>query len=173
MSEEKSVVYLVRCSDNSLYCGISNDFERRLIEHNSGKGAKYTKSRGPVDLVGISPEMTKSEALKLEYRIKLTAADKKIVELKETGLQISIKWDLQALVKEIRALGKKVERIAKRRTGNWDSHPQDGVGHMEMYDFPVSSIFCDIHYFLKKSKGVKEYRNEHPEYIQYISERYL
>ena len=112
------MVYLVRCSDNSLYCGISNDFERRLIEHNSGKGAKYTKSRGPVDLVGISPEMTKSEALKLEYRIKLTAADKKIVELKETGLQISIKWDLQALVKEIRALGKKVERIAKRRTGN-------------------------------------------------------
>ena len=84
MSEKKWVVYLVRCSDNSLYCGISNDFERRLIEHNSGKGAKYTKSRRPVDLVGISPEMTKSEALKLEYRIKLTAADKKIAELKKT-----------------------------------------------------------------------------------------
>ena len=109
MSEEKWVVYLVRCSDHSIYCGISNDFERRLIEHNSGKGAKYTKSRGPVDLVGISPEMTKSEALKLEYRIKRTVAGKKIAELEKIGLQISIKRDLQALVKEIRTLGKKCQ----------------------------------------------------------------
>ena len=51
------------------------------MEHNSGKGAKYTKSRRPVELVGISPEMTKSDALKLEYRIKLLPADKKISEL--------------------------------------------------------------------------------------------
>jgi len=113
MTDEKWVVYLVRCSDNSLYCGISNDFERRLIGHNSGKGAKYTKSRRPVELVGISPEMTKSEALKLEYRIKRTPVDKKIAELKKTGLQISIRRDLHILVKEIRTLGKKVERIAK------------------------------------------------------------
>ena len=81
MSNKKYVVYLVRCSDNSLYCGISNDFKTRLIEHNSGKGAKYTKSRRPVELVGISPEMTKNEALKLEFRIKQLPADKKISEL--------------------------------------------------------------------------------------------
>ena len=81
MSKKKWIVYLVRCSDKSLYCGISNDFKSRLIEHNSGKGAKYTKSRRPVELVGISPEMTKSDALKLEYRIKLLPADKKISEL--------------------------------------------------------------------------------------------
>jgi predicted GIY-YIG superfamily endonuclease len=58
-----------------------------LIEHNSGKGARYTRSRRPVELVGISPEMTKSEALKLEYRIKQLAADKKIAALtrKENG----------------------------------------------------------------------------------------
>jgi len=111
MREEKWVVYLVRCSDNSLYCGISNDFERRLEKHNSGKGAKYTKSRKPIELVGISPEMTKSEALKLEYRINRTPADKKIAQLEKTGLQISIKRDLKALAKEIRALGKKLERI--------------------------------------------------------------
>ncbi len=113
MSEEKWVVYLVRCSDNSLYCGVSNDFERRLEEHNSGKGAKYTKSRKPVELVGISPEIAKSDALKLEYRIKRTVAGKKIAELEKTGLKITIKRDLQILAKEIRALGKKVERIAK------------------------------------------------------------
>jgi putative endonuclease len=82
MSDKEWVVYLVRCSDKSLYCGISNDFESRLIEHNSGKGAKYTKSRRPVEIVGISPEMTKSQALKFEYRVKQAPAGKKISVLK-------------------------------------------------------------------------------------------
>ena len=91
MNDKKWVVYLVRCSDKSLYCGISNDYKNRLIEHNSGKGAKYTRSRRPVDLVGISSEMTKSEALKLEYRIKQLPAGKKIAALtgKESGMTIS------------------------------------------------------------------------------------
>jgi putative endonuclease len=88
MNNPKWVVYLVRCSDNSLYCGISNDFKSRLIEHNSGKGAKYTRSRRPVELVAISPEMTKSEALKLEYRIKQLPADKKLSELRREDNEI-------------------------------------------------------------------------------------
>ena len=88
MSNKNWIVYLVRCSDNSLYCGISNDIKSRVIEHNSGKGAKYTRSRRPIELVSISDEMTKSEALKLEYRIKRLPADEKLVELtndKEKG----------------------------------------------------------------------------------------
>ncbi|MFC1578241.1 GIY-YIG nuclease family protein [Thermodesulfobacteriota bacterium] len=76
MNTNKWVVCLVRCSDNSLYCGISNNIKNRLMDHNSGKVAKYTRSRRPVELVGISPEMTKSEALKLGYRIKQLPADK-------------------------------------------------------------------------------------------------
>ena len=106
MNNKKQVAYLVRCSDKSLYCGISNDLNRRLIEHNLGKGAKYTRSRRPVDLVGISPEMTKSEALKLEYRIKQLPTNKKISKLtrKENRMTIS-KKDLQALEKKIK--GKK------------------------------------------------------------------
>ena len=96
MSAKKWVVYLVRCSDKSLYCGISNDLKNRLIEHNSGKGARYTRSRRPVELVGTSPEMTKGEALRLEYRIKQLSAGKKMAELKgkESGMTISEK-DLQ------------------------------------------------------------------------------
>ena len=81
MKENNWVVYLVRCVDNSLYCGISNEVKNRLIEHNSGKGAKYTRSRRPVELVGISPEMTKSSELKLEYRIKQLPTDKKIAAI--------------------------------------------------------------------------------------------
>jgi len=61
--KKKWVVYLVRCSDHSLYCGISNDIDNRVTEHNSGKGAKYTRSRRPVELMGTSGEMTKSDAL--------------------------------------------------------------------------------------------------------------
>jgi putative endonuclease len=81
MKKKKWVVYLIRCSDRSLYCGISNDLKNRLIEHNTGRGSRYTRSRRPVELVGVSFDMTKSEALKLEYRIKQLPADKKIAEL--------------------------------------------------------------------------------------------
>ena len=83
MSEKKWVVYLLRCSDNSLYCGVSNNIEKRVIEHNSGMGAKYTRSRRPVVLVGTSRDMAKGDAFKLEYRIKQLPADKKIVELEK------------------------------------------------------------------------------------------
>ena len=77
----KWVVYLVRCSDNSLYCGVTNDLDSRLAAHNAGKGAKYTKSRLPVKLVCVSHGMSKSEAFKLEYRIKRMPAQRKPIEL--------------------------------------------------------------------------------------------
>ena len=81
MNKKEWVVYLVRCADESLYCGITNDIERRLVAHNSGKGAKYTKSRIPVEMAGVSSKMTKSEALKLERRIKQVPSGKKVFEL--------------------------------------------------------------------------------------------
>ena len=83
MSAKIWVVYLLRCSDNSLYCGISNNIEKRVVEHNTGLGAKYTSSRRPVTLMRKSREMTKSDALKLEYRIKQLPADRKIKELEK------------------------------------------------------------------------------------------
>jgi putative endonuclease len=113
MKNKKWVAYLVRCSDKSLYCGISNDLKNRLIEHNSGKGAKYTRSRRPVELVGVSSELTKSEALKLEYRIKQLPADRKITELKRKERGTTVKQDLKALQKEFKSLGKKVEKLTK------------------------------------------------------------
>ena len=81
MNKKDWVVYLVRCADESLYCGITNDIERRLVAHNSGKGAKYTKSRIPVEMAHVSSKMTKSEALKLERHIKKVPAGKKVFEL--------------------------------------------------------------------------------------------
>ena len=112
MANKKNwVVYLVRCSDNSLYCGISKDLKNRLREHNSGKGAKYTRSRGPVELVGVSSALTKREALRLEYQIKQFPADKKIAELTAKNGEMTIKKELKVLRKEFKALARKVEKL--------------------------------------------------------------
>jgi putative endonuclease len=75
------VVYLVRCSDGTLYCGVTNDLDSRIAAHNAGKGAKYTKSRRPVQLVCASRKMTKSEAFKLEHRVKRLPARRKAIEI--------------------------------------------------------------------------------------------
>ena len=73
-------VYMVRCRDNSLYTGYTDDPERRLAVHNAGKGAKYTKSRLPVQLVYREECPDKSTALKREYAIKrLTKAEKELL----------------------------------------------------------------------------------------------
>ncbi len=63
-------VYLLRCSDESLYCGVTKDLERRVLEHNEGIGCRYTRSRRPVRLAWSAGGLTKSEAYKKEYRIK-------------------------------------------------------------------------------------------------------
>lgn len=58
------------CANNALYTGITTDLERRMREHNSGKGASYTRSFGPVKPVWSEPCRTKADALKLEALIK-------------------------------------------------------------------------------------------------------
>lgn len=64
-------VYIVRCSDGSLYTGISCDVERRVADHNSGKyGAKYTRSRRPVQLIFKKKAKSRSSAQQAEWRIK-------------------------------------------------------------------------------------------------------
>ena len=63
-------VYMLECSDNSLYTGITVDLERRLEEHSKGKGAKYTKHRGPFSVVFTEFQETKGQALKREAAIK-------------------------------------------------------------------------------------------------------
>ncbi|RKQ13763.1 GIY-YIG nuclease family protein [Oceanobacillus bengalensis] len=64
------LVYMLRCKDNTLYTGYTNDLDNRLKMHNDGKGAKYTRGRGPFQLVYIERFHTKEEAMKREYQIK-------------------------------------------------------------------------------------------------------
>ncbi|MGY0215843.1 GIY-YIG nuclease family protein [Endozoicomonadaceae bacterium StTr2] len=72
-------IYLIRCSDNSLYTGITTDVERRLKEHQAGgkKAARYLRARGPLQLAFSCPVSDRTEALRLEYAIKqLSKANK-------------------------------------------------------------------------------------------------
>lgn len=78
--------YMLRCRDGSLYTGWTNDLEKRVDEHNKGKGAKYTKTRRPVELVYYEEFATKQEAMKREYAIKQLKREEKLKLIKEKGL---------------------------------------------------------------------------------------
>ena len=70
-------LYILRCGDGSLYTGITTDLDRRLDEHRSGKGAKYTRGRGPLEMVYSEECGNHSDALKRELEIKaLSKAEK-------------------------------------------------------------------------------------------------
>lgn len=71
-------MYILVCSDETLYTGITNDLEKRIEKHNSGTGAKYTRGRTPVKLLKSFEVPDKSSALKLEYKIKQMSRDEKL-----------------------------------------------------------------------------------------------
>ena len=70
--------YIVECADGSLYCGWTNDLEKRIKDHNAGKGAKYTKTRLPVKLVYFEEFDTKEEAMSREWHIKQLRREEKL-----------------------------------------------------------------------------------------------
>lgn len=70
MNEKNNYTYMLRCHDNSIYTGWTNDMDKRLKAHNEGKGAKYTKARRPVTLVYYETFQTKEEAMRREWEIK-------------------------------------------------------------------------------------------------------
>jgi putative endonuclease len=79
-------VYIVRCSDGTLYTGITNDLEKRIVAHNSEKnGARYTRSRRPVQLVYSVQAGSRSAAAKLEYQLKKKQAAEKKRMIKSSG----------------------------------------------------------------------------------------
>lgn len=68
--EKRNYTYILRCADGSLYCGWTNDLEKRLKAHNDGTGSKYTRARRPVELAYYESFETKEEAMSREYQIK-------------------------------------------------------------------------------------------------------
>lgn len=77
-------VYILRCRDDTLYTGITDDMDRRIAQHNAGKGAKYTRGRGPVTVVYRELCTDKSQALKRELAIKAMPRAKKLALIAAT-----------------------------------------------------------------------------------------
>ena len=80
-------VYLLRCADMSLYCGITTDIARRVSEHNAGTASRCTRARLPVTLAAAVPAPDKSAALRMELRVKKAPAAQKIELLKALGAE--------------------------------------------------------------------------------------
>ena len=76
--EKQWLVYILRCGDGTLYTGTTDDLPRRLEMHRSGKGAKYTRGRGPLNVVYREEAESYSAALKREYQIKQLSRTEKL-----------------------------------------------------------------------------------------------
>lgn len=83
MTEGSWSVYILRCADGTLYTGIAPDVEKRLQKHNEGKGAKYTRGRGPVELVYREELANRAEASKREYQIKQLSRPEKLALIEQ------------------------------------------------------------------------------------------
>ena len=76
-------LYILQCGDGSLYTGITTDVEKRLEAHRSGKGAKYTRGRSPLELKYLEACGTHSEALKRELEVKRLSREEKLALIGE------------------------------------------------------------------------------------------
>lgn len=81
-------VYILRCGDNTLYTGWTNNFEKRLFAHKNGKGAKYTKGRGPLSPVYLEFMPDRSASAKREYEIKKLSRDEKLKLIASSSNQL-------------------------------------------------------------------------------------
>ena len=86
INEKKWFLYILQCSDGTYYTGITTNIARRLNEHNtSSRGAKYTKTRRPVEVVCWKPFKDRSSAQKAEYKFKQLTREQKEEIINETG----------------------------------------------------------------------------------------
>lgn len=95
--EKTWVLYVLSCEDQTLYCGITNHLERRIAQHNSGKGARYTKGRGPVTLLKYWQAISLSAALKAERAFKKLSKQAKLQKLKSRSRKDAVSLKLQGL----------------------------------------------------------------------------
>lgn len=79
MTKKEHLIYILQCRDGTLYTGYTNDLKRRLYMHEIGKGAKYTRGRGPFKVVHTEYFSTKKEAMQREYSIKRLRRDQKLL----------------------------------------------------------------------------------------------
>lgn len=82
-------VYLARCADDSLYCGIARDVSARIAEHDAGTGARYTRGRGPLAVVATRKFRSRSMALRVEHAVKQLTRTQKLAVTDDTLRRIA------------------------------------------------------------------------------------
>lgn len=95
-------VYLARCSDGSLYCGVARDVAQRIAQHDAGKGARYTRGRGPLETIAVRACATHGNALRLELAVKRLPRPQK---------------EALADAAVFRALARSLTQVTRRRSG--------------------------------------------------------
>lgn len=83
MEKNNHFMYVLKCSDQSLYTGYTNNLEKRIETHNNGKGAKYTRTRLPVECIYFEQFETKQEAMSAEYYFKQKSRQQKLCYIEE------------------------------------------------------------------------------------------
>ncbi|MFC5558921.1 GIY-YIG nuclease family protein [Ureibacillus thermophilus] len=81
--KDKHYFYVLECADSSFYAGYTNDLERRVNQHNAGKGAKYTRAKRPVKCIYYEIYETKEEAMRAEYGFKQLKRSEKMKYIRE------------------------------------------------------------------------------------------
>lgn len=89
MDNKRYFFYVLECRDNSLYAGYTNNVERRVATHNSGKGGKYTRAKLPVELRYFEEFDSKSEAMSAEAKFKKLTREKKLEKINEKSKKLS------------------------------------------------------------------------------------
>lgn len=85
LSADMNWAYILRCGDGTLYCGWTNNIDARIKTHNAGKGAKYTRSRLPVELVYCEEFETPHGAMHREYELKQLTREQKLRLIEENS----------------------------------------------------------------------------------------
>jgi len=99
--EKKWVLYVLRCGDDTLYCGITNDLVNRVKQHNAGKGARYTRGRGPLVVLKSWPAVSMSAALKAERAFKKLTRVEKEKKLLSRARKDAVSMLLKGLVPKL------------------------------------------------------------------------
>jgi len=89
--KDKHYFYVLECADSSFYAGYTNDLERRVNQHNAGKGAKYTRAKRPVKCIYYEIYETKEEAMRAEYAFKQLKRSEKMKYIGREKHEISKK----------------------------------------------------------------------------------
>lgn len=137
VKSEPWFVYLARCADGSLYCGVAKDVAARLAQHDAGKGARYTRGRGPLALVAKRRCASHGEALRLELAVKALPREEK-ERLADARRFRAMAQTVSGSSAARTESGSGVGRRVRRSTNTWTKRPSAMASSRPVLKMPSS-----------------------------------